>query len=309
MMSRVLKRPLSTAALRGGAGVCCLLTLAAAIYGAAAASRPGKGGWGAKLETEAEFAYRSVYERSLDAPRPMTILPETTQAAAKPAPALPERNPAAPPESEIVIIDTPPQPSVPPAPAPAPVDGAPAIAADPLGAQLIARPRGLYDVITTQVATPEANNSGAQAQQAVPRGPGDQYCTNIATAAADARYAWQRQTLLETEKLVEDRLNELNGKIAEYQKWLARRDDFSSKAQAAVTNIYAKMRPDAAAQQLMALDEETAAAVISQLNPRVSSALMAEMDAKQAARLTAIITASGKGPKGKPPAKPQGGGT
>jgi flagellar motility protein MotE (MotC chaperone) len=41
----------------------------------------------------------------------------------------------------------------------------------------------------------------------------------------------------------------------------------------------------------------------------VSSALMAEMDPKQAARLTAIISASSKGPKGKPPAAPQSGGT
>ena len=69
----------------------------------------------------------------------------------------------------------------------------------------------------------------------------------------------------------------------------------------AITDIYAKMKPDAAAQQLTALDDETAAAVITKLNPRVASALMAEMDPKQAARLTSIISSSAKGPKGKPP--------
>jgi hypothetical protein len=36
---------------------------------------------------------------------------------------------------------------------------------------------------------------------------------------------------------------------------------------------------------------------------------MAEMDAKKAARLTAIIAGSSKGPKGKPPATPPSGGT
>jgi flagellar motility protein MotE (MotC chaperone) len=69
------------------------------------------------------------------------------------------------------------------------------------------------------------------------------------------------------------------------------------------------MKPDAAAQQLSALDEETAAAVLIKLSPKISSALMAEMDAKKAARLTAIIAGSSKGPKGKPPATPPSGGT
>ena len=124
---------------------------------------------------------------------------------------------------------------------------------------------------------------------------------------ADARFAWQKQTLAETEKQVEQRVEELNGKIAEYQKWLARRDEFSRKAQSAITDIYAKMKPDAAAQQLTALDEETAAAVITKLNREISSALMAEMDAKKAARLTSIISSSAKGPNGKPPRQPGGG--
>ncbi len=57
----------------------------------------------------------------------------------------------------------------------------------------------------------------------------------------------------------------------------------------------------------MALDDEMAAAVITKLNPRIASALMAEMDPKQAARLTSIISDSARGPKGKPPAKPAGG--
>ena len=110
--------------------------------------------------------------------------------------------------------------------------------------------------------------------------------------ATDARFAWQKQTLMQTEEQIKQRVEELKGKISEYQKWIERRDEFSRKAQAAITDIYAKMKPDAAAQQLMALDEETAAAVVTKLNARVASAVMAEMDPKQAARLTAIIAAS-----------------
>jgi flagellar motility protein MotE (MotC chaperone) len=164
------------------------------------------------------------------------------------------------------------------------------------------------DMLTTQVTGDEDPAREMRSEQ-VPSTRGDQYCSNIASAAADARFAWQRQTLLDTEEQVKKRIEALQAQIAEYQKWLARRDEFSKKAQAAVTDIYSKMRPDAAAQQLMVLDEETAAAVISQLNPRNASAVMAEMTPNEAARITAIISASSKGPKGKPPVQPQGGGT
>lgn len=127
-----------------------------------------------------------------------------------------------------------------------------------------------------------------------------QYCTNIASAAVDARFAWQKKQLMQTEEQVAKRIDELNLKIAEYKKWLARRDEFSRKAEAAVIDIYAKMRPDAAAQQLTVLDEEIAAAVLVKLTPRTASAIMNEMETKRAARLTSIITGASKGPGKKP---------
>ena len=107
---------------------------------------------------------------------------------------------------------------------------------------------------------------------------------------------------MQTEEEVAKRIEELNLKIAEYKKWLARRDDFSRKAEATVINIYAKMKPDAAAQQLTVLDEDIAAAVLTKLTPRTASAIMNEMEAKRAARLTAIITGAAKGPGKKPAA-------
>lgn len=279
-------------------------------------------GWNPRLETDAEFAYRSVYERVLgsaktkQAQRPPSHPAATAVTASGPAPALPERRERQ--ETDIPIDEavtiapvteepeaSPPERIAETVPAQPPAWQA---LSDPLDEALIQRPNSLYDVLTTQV-TGDGQSAAPVDQRSTPRDRGEQYCANIADAASDARFAWQKQTLVATEKQIEERLRELNAKIAEYQKWIERRDEFSRKAQATISSIYGKMRPDAAAQQLMALDEETAAAVITQLNPRVSSALMAEMDAKQAARLTAIISASGKGPKGKPPAKPQGGGT
>ena len=87
----------------------------------------------------------------------------------------------------------------------------------------------------------------------------DDYCANIANPAADARFAWQKKTLADMEQEIAKRIALLEEKTAEYQKWLARRDEFSKKANETVLRIYARMRPDAAAVQLAALDEETAA--------------------------------------------------
>jgi flagellar motility protein MotE (MotC chaperone) len=265
--------------------------------------------WGTKLETEAEFAYRSVYERYLAnyhrsqaaRSRVRQDLPATATAGVADTPDLPSRK-AGDQQAENGAAEQ----------IEAEIAGGSNLRderpADSLSHSLIGRPRNLGDVITTQVAGSDGEQTDPESGLA-PRNRGDQYCTNIATAAADARFLWHQQKLLETEEQVKNRIADLEAKIAEYRKWLDRRDEFSRKAQGSVTNIYAKMRPDAAAQQLMALDEEMAAAVIIKLNPRVASAVMAEMDAQKAARLSAIISGAAKGPKGKPAAQSQGRGT
>lgn len=260
--------------------------------------------WTPSVETEAETAYRAINERSYAKPKAMVKYAERRKEAHAPlvtsaiVPDLPVRKAA---ESAGTAEHT-----AGPA-APGSRAGRTLSEGQVITEPLIRKPNGLGDVLTTQVVSEE--QEAAAESKAVPQTTGDQYCKNIGNAAADARFAWQKRTLSDTEKQVEKRVEELNAKIAEYQQWLARRDDFSRKAQSTITDIYAKMKPDAAAQQLAALDEETAAAVITKLSPKISSALMSEMDAKKAARLTAIIASSAKGPKGTPPASPPSGGT
>jgi flagellar motility protein MotE (MotC chaperone) len=116
-----------------------------------------------------------------------------------------------------------------------------------------------------------------------------QYCVNIANAAADARFAWQKKTLADTEQELEKRIALLEEKTAEFQKWVTRRDEFVKKARENLVLIYTRMRPDAAAMQLTAMDEETASAVLLKLDPRTASLILNEMEPAQAARLTAII--------------------
>jgi flagellar motility protein MotE (MotC chaperone) len=137
-------------------------------------------------------------------------------------------------------------------------------------------------------ATPEQRRApGAAPETDLPLAR--EYCLNIADAAADARFAWQKKVLADLEQEIAKRVEALEAKTAEYQRWLARRDEFAKKAQESVVTIYARMRPDAAAAQLVAMDEETAAAVLVRLQPRSASAILNEMEATQAARLTATI--------------------
>ncbi len=161
-----------------------------------------------------------------------------------------------------------------------------------------------------KIAAPKAAPvSTANLETGSIKGPrADDYCANIANPAADARFAWQKKMLADMEQEIAKRIALLEEKTAEYQKWLARRDEFSMKANETVLRIYARMRPDAAAVQLAALDEETAAAVLTKLEPRAASLILNDMESNQAVRLTAIISGAAKvtpapAPKTAPEAK------
>jgi flagellar motility protein MotE (MotC chaperone) len=178
------------------------------------------------------------------------------------------------------------RPGPPPAVRPA---GSPALEAFMARAQ-VAEP-------ATAAADPAAPAARTRKLPEIPAGQASaarQYCINIANAAADARYAWQKKTLLDIEQELEKRIALLEAKTAEYRKWVARRDEFVKKARDNLVVIYARMRPDAAARQLMAMDEETAAAVLVKLDPRSASTILNEMDPVQAARLTATISGAAR---------------
>ena len=133
-------------------------------------------------------------------------------------------------------------------------------------------------------------------------GPARQYCANIADAAADARFALQKKALADMEQEIERRIALLETKTAEYQRWVTRRDEFVKKAQEGLISIYSRMRAESAAQQLAAMDEETASAIVMKLDSRVASTILNEMQPAQAARLAAVISGAAKVP---PPMLPK----
>ncbi len=100
---------------------------------------------------------------------------------------------------------------------------------------------------------------------------------------------------------LEKRAEQLEAKTEEYKKWLARRDEFSKKAQEKLVAFYAKMRPDAAALQLTAMDDESAAALLTKLEPKVASLVMAEITPEKAAKIAAVISGAARIPPNRRP--------
>ncbi|RAI00948.1 hypothetical protein DLJ53_17115 [Acuticoccus sediminis] len=115
------------------------------------------------------------------------------------------------------------------------------------------------------------------------------YCRNLADEAGDVRFARKLARLQEAEQQVNARLQALEAKRQEYEDWLTRREKFLKLAEQNLVAIYAGMRPDAASQQLAAMNELQAAAVIAKVSPRTASAILNEMDTKKAARIAAIM--------------------
>ena len=294
-----------------------LLAAAAALPTAFLAPLPAAAqGWNAEV-TDTPKSVQATGRKLTRAAAARAAARAQAQAEVEKRETIREKTPArlpVPPQAPIATAPSMPSAATASAEPPAPANPAPAGAAtavedeepdDPFADIRLSQRRAGGEVETTQVVT------GAPGGTSIAVGPSEtsaasQYCMNIADAAIDARIAWQRQNLAELEKEVQKRTAELEGRTAEFQRWLQRRNDFAEKAKKTVVDIYTKMKPDAAALQLQSLDEETAAAVIIKLDPRSASAVMNEMDPIQAARLTAIISGAAKLP-GKPrPPTPQG---
>jgi flagellar motility protein MotE (MotC chaperone) len=120
------------------------------------------------------------------------------------------------------------------------------------------------------------------------------FCSNIADAARDRRYALQAEELKQLQAQVDSRLKALEAKRAEYEAWLKRREVFLARAEEGVVKIYADMKPDAAAERLAEVNAELAAAILMKLEPRKAGVILNEMNTKAAATLTGIMASAAR---------------
>jgi flagellar motility protein MotE (MotC chaperone) len=120
------------------------------------------------------------------------------------------------------------------------------------------------------------------------------YCENIADQALDARFIAQKAELARLEGELAKRTAQLEAKKAEYQEWLKRRDEFINKVEDSLVKLYTKIKPDAAAPQLSAMEEDAAAALLMRLSAKTSGAILDQMEAGKAAKLVSIVMGAAK---------------
>jgi len=122
------------------------------------------------------------------------------------------------------------------------------------------------------------------------------YCLNIADKAADARIAWQMKRLNELQAKVETRISELEQRQSEVKSWIDRQQALLESAEKGLVEIYSTMDPDAAADQLAALDIRIAASVLHQLKPREAGAILDVMRTDRAAELVRMLASASAAP-------------
>jgi flagellar motility protein MotE (MotC chaperone) len=120
------------------------------------------------------------------------------------------------------------------------------------------------------------------------------FCSNIADAARDRRYALQAEELKQLQAGIDQRMKALEEKRAEYETWLKRREVFLARAEDGVVQIYAGMKPDAAAERLAIVNADLAAAILMKLDSRKAGVILNEMDQKAAATLTGIMASAAR---------------
>lgn len=122
----------------------------------------------------------------------------------------------------------------------------------------------------------------------------ERFCGNVADAARERRYANQARELEALKSDIDARIKQLEDKKAEYEKWMKLRQAFITQASDTVVKIYAKMKPDAAAERLSELRTDLAAAILMKLEVKQSGLIMNEMKSTTAARLTSIMASTAR---------------
>jgi flagellar motility protein MotE (MotC chaperone) len=174
---------------------------------------------------------------------------------------------------------------------------APRPAAKPEPAPAQPRPERLATATAAKAAAPGAAEKTVASAQ--PESDVARFCSNVSDAALDARVAWQQKELEATEGKLRQRIAELEIKRAEYEQWLKLREDFLKNAEDSVVEIYSRMNPEAAAQQIASMADDTAAAVLAKLKVRNASAILNEMEPARGAHLADTLAGMRRADDGK----------
>jgi flagellar motility protein MotE (MotC chaperone) len=118
------------------------------------------------------------------------------------------------------------------------------------------------------------------------------FCTNIAPSAEALRIAWQIERLTKLDEQVRQRLADLEKAERETRDWVSKREAMIKSGADSVVAIYAKMQPDTAASQMGAMEDGVAVSILAKLNPRTAGAILEQMDAARASKLSSVLSAA-----------------
>lgn len=117
-------------------------------------------------------------------------------------------------------------------------------------------------------------------------------CGNILEPARERRHALQVEELQQLRDDLNARIETLEQRKEELQRWAQKREEFASKAQGTLVEVYAKMPAEAAAERLAKMEAQLSAALIMKLKPRTAAAILSEMPADEATYVSSIMAAS-----------------
>lgn len=119
--------------------------------------------------------------------------------------------------------------------------------------------------------------------------PAERYCSSVQDEAALAQLLLQKKEIEKAQEELQKRIAQLAEKTEVYKSWFKKREDFQRLANASLVEIYAQMKPEAAAGRLTAMNDLVAAAIISKLAPKAAGAVLAEMETVKAAKLSSVL--------------------
>jgi flagellar motility protein MotE (MotC chaperone) len=147
-------------------------------------------------------------------------------------------------------------------------------------------------VVFIHVAVACAEESPVLQPVAVSPAATEDFCANIADRARDARYVLQKKAIDDARKQIKVQRADLKAREEAFDALQKKRESEISIAQQGLVDIYAKMKPDAAAAQLELIGVETASAILHQLSVRSASTILNQMDAQTAAKISARLASA-----------------
>lgn len=114
----------------------------------------------------------------------------------------------------------------------------------------------------------------------------ERFCGAFQASLEEVRVQRLSVYLQDLEKRIEEKSRILALSIEEHERLSAQAKATRKKAEDAVADTYAKMKPEASAAQISSMADALAASILARLGPRQASVILNEMPAGRAARLS-----------------------